>query len=198
MRAYKRYSRQRGFTLVELLVVIAIIGILGVLATYGYFALFGTAKSAEARQMVGAISKAAQASYARAKGPSELLAPGGTSQPMSNVLCGTAQDVPTSGPPGKKKYQPSDTADFRSGNAAAGWVCLGFDITDPIQYQYRYTKDGSPVSGLAIPSGKGFEAAAVGDVDEDGTQSKFALTGYVHTDGSLIRATQMDVKDESE
>jgi type IV pilus assembly protein PilA len=198
MRAYKRYSRQRGFTLVELMIVIAIIGILATLAIYGVSQLMGTAKSAEAREMVGAISNAAQVTYERAKGPMELLAPGTQSQATSKVLCGTAQDVPAAGPPGKKKYQPSDTIDFKSGDQSTGWVCLGFTITDPIQYQYRYTKDGSPVSGLALPGGKGFEAAAVGDIDEDTVQSTFALTGYVHTDGSLIRATQIDVKNEPE
>jgi type IV pilus assembly protein PilA len=51
-------SSPRGFTLVELMLVVAIIGILSALAIYGVGAYVANAKSAEALTNVGAIGKA--------------------------------------------------------------------------------------------------------------------------------------------
>lgn len=49
----RRYSR--GFTLIELMIVVAIVAVLALLGVAGYRRIIRTSHSAEARQMIGAI-----------------------------------------------------------------------------------------------------------------------------------------------
>lgn len=58
---------QRGFTLVELMVVVVIVGVLSVLAVTGYRKYTASARNAEAVQFLGAI-RAAQETYFQAFG----------------------------------------------------------------------------------------------------------------------------------
>jgi type IV pilus assembly protein PilA len=60
-------SRARGFTLVEMSVVVVVVAILGVLAILGYRRHVATARSAEAKQVTGGI-RGAQEAYKTEKG----------------------------------------------------------------------------------------------------------------------------------
>jgi prepilin-type N-terminal cleavage/methylation domain-containing protein len=55
---------QKGFTLIELMIVVAIIGILAVLATASFLSFQSKSKQAEATVNLGAIGKLAQSYYA--------------------------------------------------------------------------------------------------------------------------------------
>jgi type IV pilus assembly protein PilA len=55
-------QRERGFTLIELMVIVVIVGILASLATVGYRRYINEAKTSEAREIIGSI-KGAQESY---------------------------------------------------------------------------------------------------------------------------------------
>jgi type IV pilus assembly protein PilA len=70
----RRRLRERGFTLVELAIVVAIIGILAVLAVMGYRTVINSSRTAEPRQFVMAI-RLAEESYKSETGAYASISP---------------------------------------------------------------------------------------------------------------------------
>jgi len=170
-----KIRKNRGFTLVELMIVVAIVGILAALAIYGVTRYMKNAKTAEARNSVGQMSKDAAAAYAREKMPPGVLK-GGISAALSNTLCTSAsKTVPVAKTAiAGKKYQSSvDEWAPKTDAATIGFKCLKFSMDQPQYYRYNYTAL-NPATNAGT-----FLAIAQGDLDGDGVESTFQIAGGV-------------------
>jgi type IV pilus assembly protein PilA len=179
---------KRGFTLVELMIVVAIIGVLAALAIYGVRKYLSNAKTAEARTALGRMAKDAQNAFEKENLSQDIVVVGEKSD-ISRGLCDDAAASVPAAPVdiANGKYQ-SSPAEWKDG---AGWECLKFSMSDPQYFLYDY--ESSATTGV---NGSTFTARANGDLDGDADLSTFEFFGQIQeVDGEKVLTLADQIKE---
>jgi type IV pilus assembly protein PilA len=141
---------QRGFTLIELMIVVAIIGILAAVAIPAFMDYMKKGKSAEAELQLAKIKTNAKAYY-----NTDSAYPAVTAALTPTSPCCTQNA-------GGKKKCAVVAADW----STASWQALDFQLDEAFYFQYSYT-------GTATA----YTATAVGNLDCDATSITYSLVG---------------------
>jgi prepilin-type N-terminal cleavage/methylation domain-containing protein len=156
--------RERGFTLIELMIVVAIIGILASIAIPTFTAFASKSRKVEARLAIDKLTKDIRIFHGSKS----------TLPPDTNVMPDTA----ACGRPSNKT--PSTVpADWY---ADPGWKAIGFHLVEAGYYQYSWTKT-SDTSGTA---------QATGDLNCDGIPSLFVVDVSTST-GNVFEAIVTEI-----
>jgi type IV pilus assembly protein PilA len=126
----RTFKNKRGFTLVELMIVVAIIGVLAALAIYGVSKYLTNAKTAEARNSLGQISKDAASAYQREGMAASVLTLGSVAG-VSHRLCASSTAIPIAATSIQGQKYQSSPAEWNGGSSDTGWQCLKFTMDSP-------------------------------------------------------------------
>lgn len=173
---------RRGFTLIELMIVVAILGILAAIAIPTFILLINRSKSAEAASNVKNMFTAVAAYYSGELTSKAINA-------STGGYCTVASSNPTPAVPtdSKQVFGPQDPT----------FSAIGFHIADHVYYSYSLVSEiahcGNGANDMNI-----YTISANGDLDADTRLSTFELT--VGSDGSntLYHGRGFYVVDEME
>lgn len=163
-----RLRTRKGFTLIELMIVVAILAILAVVAVPAFIKYMRRAKTTEAIDQLDKIYKGAAVYYAspRANSAGEKL----PCQFPASVVA-TPVEATCCGDLGGPDANADDRCDSdQNAWADLAWAALSFQMSDAHFFIYQFDSSGTLSDAI-------FTASAFGDLDCDDQQSTFQRMG---------------------
>ena len=183
-------QNRKGFTLIELMIVVAIIGILAAVAVPGFMKYIKDSKTSEAKSNLKAIAEGASSFY-----QTEHTLKDGTvytRQFPNSTHCKSATSIDNSckafnnAPDDIKPAGTKTTLTLTD----EPWKSLNFAVTAPVYYTYSY-KGAASTDSVASK----FEAQAAAKLDSANVDSCFTMDGNGADNGE---PTISVIKDKSE